>query len=172
MAPKRRAPSLGQPGKRQRSSRVRAAKPPPRALFLDFDGVLHPTVLSRFDEPPESLSTVFFGWLPALVGVLRSHPDVAIVIHSTWRYTHSDDELRLLLGALGAQFAGTTPRGPRYESIEWWLHMNPLFANHRILDDDASEFPVPTPSELILCNPTSGVAAPAVLAALRNWLEE
>lgn len=165
-------PPVGQPSKRASSSRTTAAKSPPRALFVDFDGVLHPTVLSRFDEPPESLATVFFGWLPALVGVLRSHPDVAVVVHSTWRYTHDADELRLLLGALGPQFAGATPKGPRFESIEWWLHMNPQFADHRILDDDAGEFPSPAPPELILCDPTTGVAAPAVLAALRTWLEQ
>jgi len=97
---------------------------------------------------------------------------VAVVVHSTWRYTHDVDELRLLLGPLGPQFVGATPKGPRYESIQWWLHLNPLFADHRILDDDPGEFPVPAPPELILCNPTTGVAAPAVLAALRTWLEE
>ena len=142
-----------------------------RALFVDFDGVLHPTVLARFDEPPEPLATVFFGWLPALVEVLRKYPDVAIVVHSTWRYTHDVDELKLLLGALGPKVVGATPRGPRYESIQWWLQMNPSFADHRILDDDASEFPTPPPPELILCNPTTGVAASDVLAALRAWLE-
>ena len=164
-------PPVLQPGKRQRSSRSRTAKPHPQALFLDFDGVLHPTVLSRFDEPPESLATVFFGWLPAIVDVLRTYPDVAVVVHSTWRYTHDVDELKLLLGALGPRVVGATPRGPRFESIEWWLQMNPSFADHRILDDDASEFPSPPPPELILCNPTTGVAAPEVLTSLRVWLE-
>ncbi len=143
-----------------------------RVVFLDFDGVLHPLISSPDDELPTPLvSTEFFGWLPALVHVLRPHPDVAIVVHSTWRYTHDADELRLLLGALGPQFAGATPKGPRYESIEWWLNMNPQFADHRILDDDAGEFPSPPPLELILCDPRIGVSARGVLAALRNWLE-
>ena len=93
---------------------------------------------------------------------------MAIVVHSTWRYTHDVDELKLLLGALGPKVVGATPRGPRYESIQWWLQMNPSFADHRILDDDASEFPTPPPPNLILCNPTTGVAAPVVLAALRR----
>ena len=103
---------------------------------------------------------------------LSSYPSLPrIVVHSTWRYMHDVDELKLLLGALGPQVVGATPRGPRYESIEWWLQMNPSFADHRILDDDASEFPTPPPPELILCNPTTGVAASDVLAALRAWLE-
>lgn len=144
-----------------------------RVVFLDFDGVLHPAGLPPYDEPPASfVSTGFFGWLPALVQVLRPHPDVAIVVHSTWRYTHDVDELRLLLGTLRPRVVGATPRGPRYESIEWWLHANPLFVSHRILDDDAREFPTPPPPELILCDPTTGVAAPGVLAKLRIWLEE
>ena len=62
--------------------------------------------------------------------------------------------------------------GPRLDSILWWLHMNPQFGSYRILDDDVREFPTPPPPELILCDPKTGVAAPAVLAAIRQWLEE
>ena len=161
-----------QPGKRKRSSRSRATKPR-RALFLDFDGVLHPkTIEADIETDAPAIFTSHFGWLPALVGVLRTHADVVIVVHSTRRYTPDAEELKLLLGALGPRFVGATPKGPRYPSIAWWLHMNPQFANHRILDDDASEFPTPPPPELILCNPTTGVAAPEVLVALRNWLEK
>lgn len=161
-----------QRGKRARSSRTRAAKSA-RALFIDFDGVLHPLVPTPLEEPSAPLvSTGHFGWLPTLVEVLRKHSDVAIVVHSTWRYTHDVEELRLLLGALGPRVVGATPKGPRFESIQWWLHMNPQFVNHRILDDDAREFPTPPPPELVLCDPRTGVTAPTVLAALRNWLEE
>ena len=167
----RRTPPVRQPGKRAYSTRTTLGKCA-RALFVDFDGVLHPLVSSEIaDAPAATVRTGHFGWLPALVGVLRPHPEVSIVVQSTWRYTHDADELRLLLGALGPRFAGATPRGPRYESIEGWLHLNPQFADHRILDDDPGEFPVPAPQELILCDPTTGVAAPRVLAAIRNWLE-
>lgn len=115
-------PPVPQPGKRERSSRSRAAKPRARALFLDFDGVLHPKTIEADIEADETvIVTGHFGWLPALVGVLGTHADVVIVVHSTWRYSHEVDELKLLLGALGPQVVGATPRGPRYESIQWWL---------------------------------------------------
>ena len=172
LAATRRAPSLGQPGKRSRSGHARAAESA-RALFLDFDGVLHPTTLEADIEKNEIVVGVgLFGWLPALVGVLRTHLDVSVVVHSTWRYTHDINELRGVLGSLGNRVVGATPRGPRLESIEWWLHMNPRFGSYRILDDDPREFPTPPPPELILCNPRTGVAAPAVLNAIRQWLEE
>jgi len=137
----------------------------------DFDGVLHPTVIEVEPRRMESVIGIgLFGWLPALVRTLQTHPDVGLVVHSTWRYTHDPDELRLLLGGLGKRMLGAAPRGPRYESILWWLHLNPQFTDHRILDDDPSEFPRPLPTELIVCNPEVGVTSQEVAAALRAWL--
>lgn len=172
LAATRRAPPSGQSGKRTPSARARATECA-RALFLDFDGVLHPKTLETDIEEDEiAVGTALFGWLPALVSVLRTHPDVSLVVHSTWRYTHDIDELRGVLGVLGSRVVGATPRGPRLDSILWWLHMNPQFGSYRILDDDAGEFPTPPPRELILCDPRTGVAAPEALAAIRRWLEE
>lgn len=143
-----------------------------RVLFVDFDGVLHPTLVAnkpRADEPV--VVTTLFGWLPVLIRWLSAHDDVVVVVHSTWRYTHDLDELRGVLGELGARVVGVTPRGPRFDSILWWLDLNPGVESYRILDDDPSEFPQPPPVELILCNPRAGVSDPAVLAALATWLE-
>jgi hypothetical protein len=138
-------------------------------LFLDFDGVLHPT-LEDIDDSDACIATPLFGWLPLLARSLEPHPDVAVVVHSTWRYNHDLDELQELLGPLGARFLGATPLGPRYESILWWLRLNPTFASHRILDDNTREFPAPVPAELIVCHPLRGVSDPHVLAWLREWL--
>ena len=143
-----------------------------RIVFLDFDGVLHPTLIEADIEADEIVvGTGLFGWLPALVSVLRFHPDVSVVVHSTWRYRYDVDELRAVLGALGPRVVGATAPGPRYEGIQSWLR-NRQCGSYRILDDDASEFPQPPPPELILCDPRTGVAAPEVLAAIRKWLEE
>jgi len=144
-----------------------------KALFLDFDGVLHPTTI---EVEPATFETVIgtglFGWLPELERILRPHPDVAICVHSSWRYTHDIEELRELLGSLGGRVVGSTPRGPRYESIQWWLHLNPVFTSHCILDDDRREFPDPAPAELILCDHRTGVSAPTAQAALERWLRQ
>ena len=87
---------------------------------------------------------------------------MATDVHSTWRYTHATEELRDVQGALGTRFVGAIPRGPRYESIVRWLHMNLLFRSYRILDDDPAEFPIPPPSELIVYESQTGVEASAV----------
>jgi hypothetical protein len=141
-----------------------------RVLFLDFDGVLHPTTNFTSDGP--LIKTVLFGWLPNLRAVLTPHPDVSLVVHSTWRLTHDVNELRGVLGVLGRHVVGATPLGERYASIRAWLDMNPQVTSYRILDDDAAEFPKPAPAELVLCDPRAGVAAPEVLEELRRWLEE
>lgn len=146
------------------------------ALFLDFDGVLHPTAVegeaSTDPGTRGAVHTPHFGWLPLLVKLLKPHPHVAVVVHSTWRYTHNLEELRDLLGELGPRVVGATPHGPRYEAIHEWLRLNPQFASHRILDDALTEFPDPPPAELILCEPRTGVSSTAVLCALQNWLDE
>lgn len=143
-----------------------------RALFLDFDGVLHPTLFKVDLEPVETIiGTGLFGWLPNLARALAPYPEVVIVVHSTWRHTHDDDELRMLLDPVSTRVLGSTPPGIRYESILEWLRQNPTFTDYRILDDETVEFPDPAPVELIVCDPRTGVSAPTVQAALRQWLD-
>lgn len=133
-----------------------------RIVFLDFDGVLHPTPLADADQP--------LRLLPHLTRVLAGS-DVALVVHSTWRYVYRPRELAELLVTAGAPLLGATPRGPRYESILWWLHLNPSVTDYIILDDDAKEFPDPPPAELLLCDPADGLLTPGVLDRLGRWIE-
>jgi hypothetical protein len=141
-----------------------------RVLFIDFDGCLHPGELKNSSDAAEVEHCVHFGWLPHLERVLRPHDDVGVVVHSTWRYTHTPEELAMLLGPLESRFLGAVPRGPRWECIEWWLHWNQQVTDFRVLDDQLDEFPDPPPSQLILCNPHRGVSDPAVLEQLAQWL--
>lgn len=143
---------------------------PGRVLFVDIDGVFHPTTHSVASTEP-AIDAVHFGWVHFLDRALRGHDDVVIVVHSTWRKEYTLEELRELLGVLGPRVVALTPlESPRYESIQWWLHMNPSFSDYRILDDQPHEFPDPPPPEFILCNPATGVTAPKVLQALSEWL--
>ncbi len=142
------------------------------ALFLDIDGVLHPTGVEGAAAEAAVVTTTLFGWLPQLVAHLKPYPHVSIVVSSTWRYTHNLEELRDVLSELGPRVVGATPLGMRYESIQGWLELNPVFKSHRILDDALTEFPDPPPPELILCDPRTGVSSADVLAALQNWLDE
>ena len=104
-----------------------------RLIFLDFDGVLHPLDAHL----PEAER---FCWLPVLDSLLADHPDVHLVVHSTWRYEYTDHELRELLGPLGKRFAGSAPRAPREQAIEMVLQANRQIQHHLALDDDAQEF--------------------------------
>lgn len=135
-----------------------------RVLFLDIDGVLH----SAKAGTPESQ---LFCWFDELVCLLAPHPDVMLVVHSTWRLDHTAAELGDLLGVLASRYLGVTPRGPRWESIRWWLYQNKAVTSFRILDDQPREFVDPVPVELIVCHPETGLSAPEVRAQVRDWLE-
>jgi hypothetical protein len=134
-----------------------------RAIFLDFDGVLHPA--------EGALGTVLpFEWLPILVQLLAPWPDVQLAVHSTWRYTHTPAELRELLGPLGSRFIAALPRGPRAEAIMWFLHINPGISSHLILDDAPAEFPVDFSGNLVLCESFRGISTPEIQARIEAWL--
>ena len=110
-------------------------------------------------------------WLPILTGLLQGHPDVLLVVHSTWRDTYPTDEIGDMLGDLGPRYLGVTPKWlPRWEAINHWLALNSA-TSWRILDDAPSEFPDPLPIELIVCHPLAGLSAPEVQGQLTDWLE-
>lgn len=71
-------------------------------LFLDFDGVLHPEPC--FDDAK------LFCFLPKLESVLRDHPQINIVISSTWRESRSLRELQDLFSQdIAQRVIGVTP---------------------------------------------------------------
>lgn len=72
-----------------------------RTLFVDFDGVLHPEFCHESRH---------FSCLPFFEQCLRSHPDVDVVISSTWRLHRSLDDLRShFSGDIAQRIIGTTP---------------------------------------------------------------
>lgn len=133
-----------------------------RLLFLDFDGVLHS---SRAE-----LDGKYFRWLPALEKLLVNFPDVRIVVHSTWRYDHTDDELRQLLGGLGERFVGSAPRGPREQVIQMVLQANKgKFTDYLVVDDSPHEFPEGTLNTLFV-DGILGLGSAMNQAGLVTWL--
>ena len=132
-------------------------------LFLDFDGVLHPTTVT--DDQ-------LFCRLPLLQKAIAQTP-CRIVISSSWRhhFTHTQilarfpKELRSqILGFTGTVHIG---KWPRYQEIQNYLmsHGNP---DWRALDDSFNEFP-PNCQQLLLCNPNVGLDEPQI-ALLKEWL--
>lgn len=137
---------------------------PSKTLFLDFDGVLHPT-LPRHNER--------FGLAPMLSKVLDGF-DCDVVISSSWRFQLDAAQLRLLLPKpLSSRIVGFTGkaivgRHPRHREILAWLERHGA-RDWRALDDSAFEFPSPCP-ELIRCDGGRGVTV-AELSDLVAWLE-
>ena len=62
-----------------------------------------------------------------LEALLVNAPDVKLVVHSTWRYSYTDAEMRELLGPLSGRFLGSAPRMPREQAIELVLQANKLY---------------------------------------------
>lgn len=134
-----------------------------RLLSLDFDGVLHP----QDAELPEERR---FCWLAVLESLLVDHPDVRIVVHSSWRYEYTNSELRALLSPLGQRFVGSAPRGPREQAIELVLQANRHVRHHLVIDDDPREF-TGSAVNLLLVDPLLGISDEAARTAIRVWLQ-
>lgn len=98
------------------------AKPAPPVrhefvLFLDFDGVLHPRTSGTGRH------------IPALEALLRRHPQVELVVSSTWKHQYSVEDLKGWFSSdIQERVIGVTPDlpnlpGARQLEIEAWLRM-------------------------------------------------
>jgi HAD domain in Swiss Army Knife RNA repair proteins len=134
-----------------------------KILFLDFDGVLHPTHFAGEDP---------FNRADLLEEVLTNSAP-AIVISSSWRFTHSPEKLqktlpsfiaKLVIGTTGSPVIG---KHPRFNEIKAYLNSYGT-ANWKALDDSYWEFPMPCP-QLIRCNPNTGIT-PKQILELEQWL--
>lgn len=135
-----------------------------RILFLDFDGVLHPSLAHP---------NCYFMHLSALEHVLRGK-SCEIVISSSWRFHYTIDVLRSFLGdELGSRVGHTTGnailgRHARYKEILSHIDMHIDAIDWRALDDSRMEFPSDC-ERLILCDAGRGLSE-MQLSALRVWL--
>jgi hypothetical protein len=135
------------------------------ALFLDFDGVLHPNGCTPTD---------CFCLLPALVATIAPF-ELDIVISSSWRHHRSLRSLKKLfpatmrkriVGTTGEAFPGTHAR---WKEIRAYLREHPA-SDWRALDDFDFEFP-PDCREFIYCDGARG-CQPSELRRLENWLSQ
>jgi hypothetical protein len=136
-----------------------------KLLFLDFDGVLHPTSASE----DERFSRVH------LLDAIWPNDGCGIVISSSWRnffpftalVAHFPPAMRgCVIGITGPPYVG---RWPRYQEIKAYLSRHGPLAEWRALDDAWFEFPAKCP-ELILCDPNLGIQEPQ-LQLLGAWLK-
>lgn len=133
-----------------------------KILFLDFDGVLHP-----------SISTEFFTRLDVLWSAIQHSPP-QIVISSSWRFQHPTRKLKQFLGPnIGKHVIGTTGEAfigkyARHEEIKQWIALDGC-TDWAILDDSRFEFPENLP-RLILCDARTGMTQEKA-DELKSWLD-
>lgn len=135
-------------------------------LFLDFDGVMHPTSAGTAE--------LFCRAEPLLAALDGS--DCAIVISSSWRHHHPLSTLlaRLPRG-ISDRVVGTTGephvgRWPRHREIVAYVNGHEPSACWRALDDSRIEFPPGCP-ELIACDPNHGFGS-SQARVLKEWLRD
>ena len=137
----------------------------PKTIFLDFDGVLHPSLAE-----PEQL----FSKAKLLIEVFESRrPEV--VISSSWRFQLGmDDLIARLPTAIGSLVYGVT--GPAHVGKHArWNEIHTYGQSHKIndwraLDDSAFEFPTGC-TQLIRVNGAHGLTTHEV-EQLTEWLGE
>lgn len=134
-----------------------------RTLFLDFDGVLHPTVATPkqlFDRAQMLVETIE-RWRPR------------VVISSSWRFHFSLEEiLSRLPQEIAAQVCGKTGEAyvgkyARWHEIQAYCTRHHI-TDWRALDDSAFEFPADC-HELIHCDGAIGLT-PSGVELLESWL--
>lgn len=127
-------------------------------LFLDFDGVLHPT---------HNAGVGNFRCLPLLEDVLRAFPRVGIVIASSWRHQYAFDELVAFFAAdMRERIIGMTRSVEvsgarnRHAEISDYLRFYAERRPYIVLDDSRFEFPSDFP-HVLFCHSSLGFDATA-----------
>lgn len=122
-------------------------------LFLDFDGVLHPTTRDR----------VPFQYIEAFEEILRRFPAVSVVISSSWREVFDLEHMRegYFSEDVQPRIIGVTPvlRGAtRWDEIKAYLEGVGYQGRYIVIDDDEGEFPADLKC-LMLCESHIGLDA-------------
>jgi hypothetical protein len=122
-------------------------------IFLDFDGVLHPT--------PSGEQGIFCH-LERFENILRQFPLVCIVISSSWRLTYPEDVIvGIFSDDVQDRIIGMTPSDnnkteyPRHFEILTWISDAKYTGAWIALDDAEDEFPEAT-YHLLLCETAVG----------------
>ncbi len=151
-----------------------------RVIFLDFDGVLHPPKAIEGAKPPLEPQQILNGWagtfehLGVLKNLLQGHPDVAVVVSSSWRMFLKDAQLGELLAPIAPWYGGSvgSPYLARDVAIGTWLELNDI-REFAVLDDKEEYFPGPSGKwpTLIGCDSERGISDVGVQQKLQDWLD-
>ncbi len=138
----------------------------PKYLFLDFDGVLHPSLCNDKDR---------FSKVNLLSQALTSST-CQIIIASSWRFQFTLAQLKKMLpksiSNLVVDVTGEAITGQyaRYNEIKHWLEsIQKPFADWMAIDDAINEFPTDCPN-LIATKSSEGITEYQIVK-LKQWLD-
>lgn len=158
-----------------------------RVIYLDYDGVLHPTgilrhyqtgVVSCFDKQP------LFRWMPILEALLEGQ-DVNIVLSTSWVTAFGFDETlarlspklaRRVIGATWEEGRNTVTKSffiSQFRSdqiVADAAHRGLNKAQWLAIDDEWETISQHLREQFAVCTPTKGISDPDVQAAVATWL--
>lgn len=151
-------------------------------LFLDFDGVLHPDQVFITPKGPQLQGPgELFMWAPALEEALNAHPDVKIVLSTSWvRQIGFSKAKKRLPPSLRARVVGSTWHSSMskvWADEIWWDHtsrygqilqyvVRARLTDWVALDDDAENWGNDDLSRLLRADPSLGLTTPNLLTQL------
>ncbi len=156
-----------------------------KILYLDFDGVLHDERVyfhPRRGIYVETPGRVLFEWMPILERLLLPHPDVRIVLSTSWvRVRNASFVIKNLSPSLQQRVIGTTvqhheiekypyPALPRGLQVTQDMHRRAP-ASWFAIDDDGLGWPAWSRKNLIQTNGVRGISDPEIQLAIQAMLE-
>ncbi|EGF33425.1 hypothetical protein IMCC9480_213 [Oxalobacteraceae bacterium IMCC9480] len=153
-------------------------------LYLDFNGVLHDSMVMRNRKRGLYLAKAersFFEWMPILDELLAPYPDLKIVLSTSWVRAVSFDTAKYDLSpALQDRVIGSTFHHPGLSQTAFDTMSRGLQvlgdverrkpANWFAIDDDAFGWPVAHRNKLVETKPDLGLSDPAAQEAVRAML--
>jgi hypothetical protein len=155
-----------------------------KILYLDYNGVLHDDKVLRNRKRGLYIATAersFFEWMPILEDLLVPHPDLKIVLSTSWvRSLGFDATKRELTEALQARVIGSTFHHPNVRQSEfdkmprglqiWGDVERRKPSNWCAIDDDDFGWPAWCRDRLIKTQGHSGLSDPAARELVRDML--
>lgn len=152
-------------------------------LLLDYDGVLHPDAVYRAPGGGVVLKrdgAALFEWAPLLVEALAPHPELRIILSTSWVHALGFEAARdALPESLRARVAGST-RDPfmamaRWKRMERGEQIRRYVEHHRLdnwiaVDDGVEHWPAEWESRLVRCHSDIGLAEPGKVQELMEAL--
>lgn len=158
-------------------------------LFLDFDGVLHPDrAYLKSGRPILVGDGTLFMWADILVELLAPHPEIQVVISSSWarelRFSKAKKYLPLAIQnkVIGATWHSRMAKHPDAEHrlhSTWWDHSTRYdqikryvdrakITNWLAIDDHPTGWKDHDKYRLIYTNSETGISDPVVIDCLKH----